>query len=435
MQQARLNIFQKLMLRWETLAPYNGVQAMLIGHPADIPSETLAANAANAWLRTLQDFRIGTLTVAGRHYTIAPPDAPTPVTSGSDVAAISADVAAISADVAGISAAELNHAFAPGECPLRAILCPDPAGLWLIIAYRHFVADSVAVRTVMRRWHEHIRGQPPPFTPPAIGGPGYWSALGPRPARWSLSRAALDILTQIPTFKRVRRVEHRAGSGVKFSSARLSESALPRIVEFGQRHNAKVTDVVRAALAVAITPEGFLQRTSRRRDLAIGSIVDLRPSSPVNLDNVFGMYLGFTTAVVPESAGSDLPALVRLLGADATNARERNLAAAGQLRIALGLAAHRALGSRVRNFYRKRIPVSAGLSNVILRDPWPADSPDIRDYVRASPTGPMMPIALSLTTLRNSLHLGLTWRTPTVPDASAGRILERLISTLENPGA
>ena len=104
------------------------------------------------------------------------------------------------------------------------------------------------------------------------------------------------------------------------------------------------------------------------------------------------------------------------------------------IRMFAGLVAHRVLGPRgVDQFYRKRVPLAGGVSNVNLNGSWPQryQPAPLLDYVRVSPPGPMMPLVFTPTTLGKRLNFGLTCRTSVVPPARAeamsGTFAERLM--------
>ena len=94
------------------------------------------------------------------------------------------------------------------------------------------------------------------------------------------------------------------------------------------------------------------------------------------------------------------------------------------MRMAGGLAFHRFFGDKTKdlvNFYRKRFPLCAGISNVNLNDSWVGKyhpSP-LLEYIRVSPTGPMMPVVFTPTTLGDQLHFGLSTRDSIVAPENA----------------
>jgi hypothetical protein len=87
---------------------------------------------------------------------------------------------------------------------------------------------------------------------------------------------------------------------------------------------------------------------------------------------------------------------------------------------------------RVYPYYRKHMPLAAGISNVCLDRTFAAKyHPDpLVDYVRVSPTGPMVPLAFSPTTLGHRLSLGLSYHPGIVPDQAAAAILSEFLDRL-----
>jgi hypothetical protein len=69
---------------------------------------------------------------------------------------------------------------------------------------------------------------------------------------------------------------------------------------------------------------------------------------------------------------------------------------------------------------------------VNLAGTWAAQRhPDaVLDYLRISPTGPMIPAVLSTTTLGDRLQLGFTYRQALLSEPQAGQMLKRFIDRL-----
>jgi hypothetical protein len=87
---------------------------------------------------------------------------------------------------------------------------------------------------------------------------------------------------------------------------------------------------------------------------------------------------------------------------------------------------------RMAHFYQKHVPMAGGISNVNMNRTWAMEyhpSP-LLDYIRVSPTGPMMPLVFATTTLGSDFHFALTYRPAVVSmdriDALASRFVERL---------
>jgi hypothetical protein len=72
---------------------------------------------------------------------------------------------------------------------------------------------------------------------------------------------------------------------------------------------------------------------------------------------------------------------------------------------------------RMLHFYQKHLPLAGGISNVNMNRSWAtAYHPrPLLDYIRVSPTGPMMPLVFATTTLGHSFHFAYTYRPSIVP--------------------
>jgi hypothetical protein len=177
------------------------------------------------------------------------------------------------------------------------------------------------------------------------------------------------------------------------------------------------------------------QRRPGRDGLAVSTVVDLRPGLLPPLRAGFGCLLGFTTTVC---RGRDLEDWERLLRAVAAQSRTQRLAGVGPASVLWMLAAEVASGytpaDRVYDFYRKEIPLAAGISNVNLNDTWVASESapfPVLDYVRVSPTGPIVPVALAATSLGDELRLALTYRTALLNDWTATELAQTFTRRLE----
>lgn len=428
MPSVRLNVFQKLVLQWEALHPYNGAQILHLAGP--IPS-----NLTSTWQQTLTSLHLGPVSSNGRSYFLSTPQP----------AATSVETPPPGSSLEAVMSDHLNRYFLPNELPFRLIALANPDNTHhLALVYHHWVADSVSIRRVLHdlflRLHAPSQLQSHPLH---LSAGGYWSLFGPSffggALPWSLPGSLIAAIRQTAHMKRVQRVEHHSTDFTSaFSSLQLPDGTLSKTLAFARNHSLRVNDVLLAAIALALRDHGPLTPTSSRRDFAFGSIVDLRPHAPESLqpdlDHTFNLYLGFTTTfLTPDQLSAVLPA-ARALAAQSQTLRRTQAAPASMLRMAAALVGHRLFRSRasIAEWYRKRVPLSAGISNVNLRPHWPEHhhpSP-LLNYLRVSPTGPMMPLVFSATTLGERLHIGLTRRTALVPPEMAHALLSHLNATL-----
>jgi hypothetical protein len=435
MPTARLNVFQKLVLRWERLHPYNGAQVLRLrgGIPSDL---------SEVWDRTLSELGLAEFGREGREYRFS---------QGAGGAKHQADVRGRGSSLEAALTEELNRPFAEGpsfDHPLRLIAVPaEDDSYYLALCYRHFVADSVAVRMVLRAVFERLYWSPAAAGSQAgaaalrLPGRGYWRLFGPRllggGQDWSLAGAMVRATRQVVQMKRVQRVETRsADRAVAYSSHPMPEGTIDRVLDYARSHGMRVNDVLLGAIGLALRAHGPTTETSRRKGLALGSIVDLRPLAEpsAGLVDTFGLFLGFTTAILGPEELTGIDEAAGSLARQHARHRSEGAAGASFVRMAAALVAHGLYPSKasISEWYRKRVPLAAGISNVNLRGEWPQRHwPGVlREYHRVSPTGPMMPLVLSATTLGTSLHLGLTRRTTLVTAEQAGAIVEHMGKTL-----
>ncbi len=110
--------------------------------------------------------------------------------------------------------------------------------------------------------------------------------------------------------------------------------------------------------------------------------------------------------------------------------RSSGIAPACTVWVNAGLALGRFMPRRrLYHFYRKSMPLAAGLSSVSLARDEPLGS-GVLDYVRISPTGPIAPAVLSTTEMNGKLTLALTYRPAVIAESAARAILDDFVERL-----
>ena len=430
MPPARPNVFQHLMRQWEAIHPYNAAQAMRLTGPADI------GRAADAWRAATLDLGLGTIVEANRRYRFDP-------TAGAG----ELHIVPPGEGVEGHLSAALNVPFGD-EAPFRPFVIEGEQSHLLGIVYRHWVADSVSVRSVARAWLDRLRGRVPRAIRHAAGG--YWRHFGPGAGGWRLGEAALDQLSSVSRLKRARRLPPMGGAvrsvggfDVRFRHHVFPDGLIGAVHGRARGAGVRVGDVLLAAAAEAAASHVPLDDQPGRRDLAVGNIVDLRSLGRGEVggagrgavgEEVFGLFLGYLTTIYRGRDLADFPKLLRSTAAQSRRDRRDHRAAASMVRLAAG----RLAGRLVRRadwpeFYRKRVPLAAGLSNVNLAGTWvtAARGDGLTDYLRASPTGPAMPLVFAPTTLGEGLGVGVTYRPAVLSDAAADAAVAQFRARLE----
>ncbi len=428
-----LNVFQYLARQWERVHPYNAAQVVEIVGSANL-------NQINAaWVDTLATLGLGRVKLSAcGHFGFE-------ILNGEmkdyPVRRVPADVS-----LDAFLSVEVNRPFTdPGEPPFRAFVRENEGTYHLGVIYQHWTADSVSVQSVLRELF--VRLYDPTKAHQSFSrmqDTGFWGMYGPSHGRWKLDENLFSLARRYFRYRRVRKVNSKGLSDptVRFTHHKVAVGLIDRIRASSHAQGVKVHDVLVAALAEACAVHVPTQFRKRRRDLAVGSIIDLRPLSHQDLEGVFGFYLGFTGVIVHEN---DLRHWPRLLKSVTTQMRHYKSVGIPQSSLAWMLAA-RLVGQYVPpeklwHFYRKEMPLCGGLSNLNLTNSWAGQyAPTlIRDYLRVSPTGPIAPLAVATTTFDGALSVGVTYRTslihPAVADAFVKTFVGRLTAFAEQTPA
>jgi NRPS condensation-like uncharacterized protein len=262
--------------------------------------------------------------------------------------------------------------------------------------------------------------------PVPVAKHGYWHYFGPTAARWEFDKSFITSASWFSRFRRVRRIETPGVNDftMRFTMHRFPDGAIDEIHDRARSAGVTVNDYFLAAMAKACDLHVPAMHTFRRHDLALGTIVDLRARTQNSLGDSFGMFLGFTSIFVRPHELRDFERMVKSIRRQTVMHKAMHVPEASMIRMAGGLIFHRMFGDdtkRLVEFYRKRFPLCSGISNVNLNGSWVQQyHPDpLLEYIRVSPTGPMMPVVFTTTTLGDQLHFGLSTRDSIVPPHDA----------------
>lgn len=395
MTPAAPNVFQRLARTWDAVHPYNAAQACRVA------GLFFQADALVAWTSVMRDL-------------------------GFELTGETFGVECLPDDfhLSRHFTRELNRPFTDAS-PFRPFLQRAGNSTWFGVVYRHAVADSVSIRGVIHAWLARLgaiaAGQRPARPSPCRSR----DVLARWREDWRLDETILRLLRRYGENRRVRKI-HTFGRLEYPVRVRLL-SAPPGIalglLAYARGRRVTVNDVCLAALARACHRLVPAQQRPGRDDLAVSSIADLRPGLDARTRDSFGCLLGFTTTVCRRH---DLDDWDRLLGRVAAQSAVQRRAGVGPASVLWMLAAEFASRftppGRVYDFYRKEIPLAAGISNVKLNGTWVDDDARVLDYVRVSPTGPIVPVALAVTSWRAEMRLALTYRTALLNDWTASEL-------------
>jgi NRPS condensation-like uncharacterized protein len=412
----KLNAFQQVMRRWDELHPYNAVQAARVVGQADVD------RLNDAWRAALKALGIGRVIVRGDEY------AHTTCLDGDPSNAV--HVVAPGTSLDQFLTDEMNAPMSREQgCPFRPFVLRSDGSYFMGINYHHWVADSYSVRWVMREWFSRFMGMPVEDKPAIITDRGPWHYFGPRRGGWNVGEGLLALLRRRSRFARARLARVGVDDGaVSVSFHGLPDGIVTSLARLAHSAHVTLNDVLLSVIAQAVDRYGANPVSSGRDELAVGAVVDLRPlSDDPQLTQTFGLYLGTTTTIIRAADLRDWP---RLLRSVARQNRCQKLTCAPQIStmlFAIGLAELKRMKlRRWAELYRRRMPVAAGISNVNMNRHFAGQhhpSP-ILDYVRVAPTGPMLPLLVTTTTLGANLNFTLTRQRSAIDDAAAQKIVE-----------
>lgn len=422
MRTARLNVFQRLARTWDAFHPYNAAQACRVAGTFSRPT------LDTAWAQTLNGLGLERIVVPyGSAYAYAAAQV-TPVHH------LAEDV-----DLAGHFTRELNRPFLDAEGPpFRPFVSRSDGSTWLGIVYQHWVADSVSIRGLLREWLVCLctpglaRRSPVP-----LGQCRSRDLLASWRGGWRVDETLLSLLRRYNDNRRVRKI-HTFGPLEYPVRVRLfpgPPGLLPGLLAYARSRGVKLNDVLLAALAQSCHRLIPAQQRPGRDDLALSTVADLRPGLNRATRAGFGCLLGFTTTICRRRHLNDWDRLLLTVAAQGRAQRRAGVGPAGVLwMLAAELASRYTPPGRLYDFYRKEIPLAAGISNVNLNDTWVVHGPSpapVIDYVRVSPTGPIVPVALAVTTVRDEVQLALTYRTALLNDWTATELVQMLVGKLQ----
>lgn len=410
-----LNLFQRLLRQWDRVHPYNAAQIMKLRGRLD------PTRATAAWQDAFQGLHLGRVEVGSHTYGYSTPSS----------SWIQQPIAHLSTShqLTTYITTEINRPFSdPDEPPFRPFIVDDGDAYHLGVVYQHWIADSVAIRMLMREWFLHLHD------PTAAGRvtvhhatAGYWKLFGPHNSNWRLLEGTLNTFRRYFRYRQAKKISSNA-IDERTSAVQLQEDAdglIDRVGQYARRHGVKVNDVFVAAAVEVCQRYMPTQRRSRRTDVAVGSIVDLRQFTQSDLDNVFGIFLGFNSVVCTPQQISDWDTLLHAVATQNRLTKTNGMTQSSLIWMTVAASVGRLTNrKKLFHFYRKEMPLQAGVSNVTLNQTWARSyHPDpLLSYYRISPTGPMAPIVFTTTTLGSRLQVGVTYRHGLIGDERAAQM-------------
>jgi len=431
----RLNAFQRVMLQWSELHPYNAAHTYRLSGPLSMPSLRQAVRDAFDH-NGLGVVEIDPKGVWFRHEAEE-------LSLPHEIEVVAGDESPEERLVAHL-AGELNRPFERPRCrPFRfSVVDAGPASHYVSLIYDHWAADSIGARLVMR----HVLGRYlgldiPENEEPLDLYPGTYREVfahrlqGHRLA-WPMLRSIQSWLGNRSTWRVAYASAHQMEVGYELYRAR--PGTVQQVRQFAKDNEASVNDVFLAALCLAMAP--FLPKRfskAKSRNMTLGTIVDTRLDSSEDLSESLGTFLGYYLVRVAGEGKVGLDELTRRI-AVATRAKKEQrsyLDSAVNLRVASAIWPRLKPESRL-HFTRRALPLTAGISNVHLRGSWieREGAGRILDFSRAVSNGPALPLVVSPTTIRDQMNIAVSYRMTGFSQFKIDGIMESFLKQLETLG-
>jgi len=404
--QGRLNSIQKSMLQWNDLHPYNVVHVVQIrggfevARLRDCIDRTLATHGLESLRLDKQRFAF--------QYGVGPAEC--------EIQILATPAEPLGALMVEIER-QLNLEFACNRpfCPFRFFVLPLEDAFFLGAAYFHAAADAEAVvhllKEIVMAYAEHARC--PHHSPFDLYPDSRFYRLLGHPM--VLARKLINFPAQFRNLRQSHRPRHgdledMSNGFVCFS---LGPEELRSLVATAKSWSVTVNDLFLGLLMKSLSPfaAGRVQER-RRRKMSIGCIVNLRKDLDLDTPRVFGVFLGSFTVTHAMPTGISLREVSTDISRETSRIKKYKLYLGTPLELGLARFMFRCFSpSRRKRFYAKHYPLWGGITNMNLNSIWNEnDRTAALDYFRGVSTGPVTPLALSVTTVGNRVNIGLSYR-------------------------
>jgi hypothetical protein len=299
--------------------------------------------------------------------------------------------------------------------PFRFFVVQEEQRFYLGLTYFHVIAGAESIIVLLRHFvSKYLDRELPGFSLPLEIYPRGYGRLLPQKAKL-LIRKFSAVPAQITELRRSSKPgRHGAGDQsnglVVFS---LTSPELQVLLRTAKAWGITLNDLFLGLLLKCLSPFASKRFTAPRRTrISVGSIVNIRKDLGINSLKTFGLFLGSFTVSHPVPEGITLEALSRKVHEQTLRIKEDKLYLGTPMELWLGqilLSFHSPEGRK--KFYTKRYPLWGGITNMNLNPLWPmGEEEGAINYFRAVSTGPITPLVLSITTVRDVVNIGLTYK-------------------------
>ena len=424
----KLNIFQKTMLQWNEMHPYSAVHVVRIPEPLDLSRLNQLID------RDLEELGLTGLVIDKRRGTFEYRGGPLhnklKVLEGDPCSVLQREVEE-----------QLNASFLDDGPinPFRFFVVQEENAFRLGLVYFHVVAGAESIILLLKRFtskylDQNLLGLSSPLDL-CPRGPGTFLSRHPKYLLKSLSTLPSSMGDLRRSSKpRYQDVMDQTNGVVLFS---LDSGWFQALLKTSKLWGVTLNDLFLSLLMKSLS--SFASRrfsSTRHTRMSVGSIVNIRRDLGVDSLRTFGLFLGSFVISHPVPEGVAVEKLAKDIY-DKTSKIKGDKLYLGtplELWLARGLLSHRSPEGR-KMFYAKYYPLWGGITNVNLNTVWEQkDEKTAIDYLRAVSTGPITPLVLSATTVRDKVNLGLTYKKTVFSESAIDAFVCEFKKTIQEVG-
>jgi hypothetical protein len=402
----RFNLFQRMMLRWRELHPYNPV------HVVRIPKALDAGHLRACIGERLQSAGLTGMVIDRERWRFRYEGGPE---------AVQLTIAAADDPITELSRAierEFNLQFASGARahPFRFLAIDDNGAFYLALAYDHFVAGGDSIARLLTGIACAYTGRGSSALTAVERYPATYRSLLLRHPIW-LIRAIAGLPALIARTRKALRPHYGNFEDAynAFTYFRLDPAQMQGLRNAAAAWEVTHNDLLMACLLQALAPLATGSRSGQKRtEIAVASILNVRQDFPGGASEALSPCLAAFRVSHPQPDGIGLRPLAQEVHAVSARVRRGHLYLQSILALGVSALLWPLLSARQRHrFYPKHYPSWAGITTININPIWDrAECADAAlDYLRAVPTGPLCPLVFAFTTAHDVLHVGVSFRT------------------------
>jgi hypothetical protein len=417
----RLNLFQATMLDWRDMHPYNAVHAVRLDRPLDRDAVTRAID------ETLSSAGLTGLTLdrARRRYAWR---------GGRSHATVEIIPAGDNwqATIARAFGRQLNEPFerdGPID-PFRFFVVDLGGAFYLGLGYDHFIAGGDSIVVLLNAIADRCAGLDASIGPLSLYPRTHARLFLRHPVRFVRGIGRLRAMAA--SCRRTIRPRYRTLDDLHnaFTFFTLDPPEFTALRNAAKSFGVTLNDALIALLLLAQDAQmPGRDRSKRRSEFAVASIMNLRDAHGEDVRRTFGQFLSsfrISHAVPP---GITLRELAQDVHRATAQVKREKLFLTTLSAIAIDRVIGRFQTREQRlGVYAKSYPVGAGVSSLNVNPQWrTAGGGAPPPYIRGVPTGPASPLVVAVTTSADTLCAGISYRTAALTGEAVARIRDDII--------